>query len=122
MFKVSLVVPVFQNIAERSKAKNYSPVRLHLVVKNNTIKQYRMVEYLGCCLNNNLRGESMAMKSLTKINTKLHFLHRQNEFLNPKLRRLLCNSLIQPHFDYACISWYPLICQKMRKKLTGYSK
>ena len=112
-----MVVPVFKNIAERSKAKNYSPVRHHLVVKNNTIKQYRMVEYLGCCLNNNLSGESMAMKSLTKINTKLHFLHRQNEFLNPKLRRLLCNALIQPHFDYACISWYPLISQKMRKKL-----
>ena len=28
-----------------------------------------MAEYLGCCLNNNLSGESMAMKSLTKINT-----------------------------------------------------
>ena len=59
----------------------------------------------------------MAMKSLRKINTKLQFLYRQNEFLNPKLRRLLCNSLIQPHFDYAFISWYPLINQKMRNKL-----
>ena len=76
-----------------------------------------MVEYLGCCLDANLSGESMAMKSLRKIKTKLQFLHRQNEFLNPKLRRLLCNSLIQPHFDYACISWYPLIKQKIRNKL-----
>ena len=30
---------------------------------------------------------------------------------------MLCNSLIQPHFDYTCISWYPLINQKMRNKL-----
>ena len=29
----------------------------------------------------------------------------------------MCNSLIQPHFDYACISWFPLITQKMRNKL-----
>ena len=43
-----------------------------------------MVEYLGCCLVTNLSGESMAMKSLKKINTKLQFLYRQNEFLNPK--------------------------------------
>ena len=76
-----------------------------------------MVEYLGCYLDPNLSGESMAMKSQRKINTKLQFLYRQNEFLNPKLRRLLCNSLIQPHFDYACISWYPLMNQKMRNKL-----
>ena len=76
-----------------------------------------MVGYLGFCLDTNLSGESMAMKSLRKINTKLQFLYRQNEFLNPKLRRLLCTSLIQPHFDYACISWYPLINQKMRNKL-----
>ena len=44
-------------------------------------------------------------------------LCRQNEFLNPKLLRLLCNSLIQPHFDYACNSCYSLINQKMRNKL-----
>ena len=55
--------------------------------------------------------------ALRKINTKLQFLNRQNEFLNPKLSRLLCNSLIQPHFSYDCISWYPLIIQKMRNKL-----
>ena len=54
---------------------------------NNRIKQYRMVEYLDCCLDANLSGESMKMKFLRKINTKLQFLYRQNEFLNPKLRR-----------------------------------
>ena len=59
----------------------------------------------------------MAMKSLREINTKLQFLYRQNDFLNPKSRRLLCNSLIQPYFDYACISWYPFINQRMRNKL-----
>ena len=44
-------------------------------------------------------------------------LSRCSEFLNPKLHRLLFNSLIQAHFDYACISWCPLINQKMRNKL-----
>ena len=38
-------------------------------------------------------------------------------FLNLNLRRLLCNSVIQPHLYYACISWYPWITQKMRNKL-----
>ena len=76
-----------------------------------------MLEYFGCCLDANLSRESMAMKSLRKINTKLRFLYGQNEFLNPKLRRLQCNYIIPIHFDYACISWYPLVSQKMKKKI-----
>ena len=65
-----------------------------------------MVEYDCCCLDANLTGKSMAMKSLRKINTNLQFLDRQNEFLNPKLRRLLGNSLIQPHLT---IIVFPII-------------
>ena len=30
---------------------------------------------------------------------------------------MLCNSLLQPHFDYACISWYPLLTQKLKNKI-----
>ena len=59
----------------------------------------------------------MTTKSLKKINAKLQFLYRQNEFLDLKLRRLLCNSLIQPQFDYECVSWYPLVSKKIRKKM-----
>ena len=46
----------------------------------------------------------MAVRSLKMINAKLQFLYRQNESLNPKLRRLLYNSLIQQYIDYVCIS------------------
>ena len=57
------------------------------------------------------------MKFIKKINAKLQFLYRQNEFPNPKLRRLLCSSLSQPRFDYACISWYPLVGKNIRKNI-----
>ena len=63
-----------------------------------------MAEYLGCYLDANI--ESIVMKPLRKISTKLQFLHSQNEYLTPELLRLLCNSLIQSHFDYACVTWY----------------
>ena len=98
----------------RDKTKG---IELNITYDNNRIKQYNALEYFGCCLDSNLSRESMAMKSLRKINTKLRFLYRQNEFLNPKLRRLQCNYIIQTHFEYACISWYPLVSQKMRKKI-----
>ena len=76
-----------------------------------------MVEYLVCCCDTNLNGEPMTMKSLRKINTKLNFLYTQNEFLNPELYKLWCNSLVQSHFDYAFISFYPLVNQKRRRKV-----
>ena len=82
---------------------------LNITYSNNRIKQFHIVEYLLYCLHANFSGEYMAMKYLRKINSKIQFLYRQNDFLNPKLRRLLSNSFIQPHFDYACIYWYPLI-------------
>ena len=57
---------------------------------------------LVCCLDAKLNSKSMAMKSLRKINAKLQLLYGQNEFLNSKLRRLLCNSLSQIYFDFTC--------------------
>ena len=64
------------------------------------IKQYETVEYLGCHLDSKLSGETMASKVLKNINAKLKFLYPQNRYLTPAYRRLLCNALIQPHFDY----------------------
>ena len=38
--------------------------------------------------------------------------------LGPKVSRdVISNSLVQPHFDYVCISWYPLVIQKIRNKI-----
>ena len=36
--------------------------------------------------------------------------------MSPQLRRLLCNALIQPHFDYACSVWYPNLNKKFKTK------
>ena len=59
----------------------------------------------------------MAMKMLGKINGKLKFLYRKQSFLNNSLRRLPLNALIQPHFDYACTSWFPMLNKRLSKKM-----
>ena len=59
----------------------------------------------------------MALKDLTKINAKLKFLYRQTRYLTPAYRRLLCNALIQPHFDYGYFSWFPLLKKNLKLKL-----
>ena len=68
-------------------------------------------------LDETMSGESMALKVINKINSRLKFLHRKNKFLTPALRRLLCNALIQPHFDYASSACYPNLTEKMKNKI-----
>ena len=101
--------------ASKNKVKKAAPLNINY--KGIEIKQYSKVNYLGCILDESLSGESMALHVLKKLNCKLRFLYRKSEFLSPALRRLLCNALIQPHFDYACTSWYPNLNQSLKKRL-----
>ena len=59
----------------------------------------------------------MALNIVSKSNTPLKFLYRKNKFLSPQLRRLLCNALMKPHFDYACSVWHPNLNKKVKTKL-----
>ena len=58
----------------------------------------------------------MATKVLGTINGRVKFLYRKQKFLSFYLRRLLCNALIQPHFDYACAAWCPNLNKRFVKK------
>ena len=62
-----------------------------------------------------MSGEPMALKVINKINGKLKFLYRKDSFLRPGLHRMLCNALIQPHFDCAYSVWYPNLNTKLKK-------
>ena len=90
---------------------------LNLKCGDIEIKQHSKVTYLGCTLDNILSGEHMVAKVLNTINNRLKFLYRKQKFLSLSLRRLLCNALIQPHFDYACIAWYPLLNKRQSKRI-----
>ena len=81
------------------------------------IKQHSKVTYLGCILDNDLSGESMATKVLRLVNNRLKFLYRKQKFLTLSLRRLLCNALIQLHYDYACSAWCPSLNKRLSKKI-----
>ena len=65
-----------------------------------------------------MSGEPMANKVITKVNARLNFLHRKNKYLH----RLLCNALMQPHFDYACSVWYRNLSKKTKKQSSNFAK
>ena len=84
-----------------------------------TRKQHETVEYLGCQLDSKLNGEAMASKALKEVNAKLEFLYRLTKYLalTHAYKRLLCNTLIHPHFDYGCSFWFPLLKKNLKIKL-----
>ena len=59
----------------------------------------------------------MALHVINKVNAKLKFLYRNNRILSKPLRRLLCNAIIQPHFDFGCCAWYPNLNKNLKNKL-----
>ena len=106
-----------KSILFASKREIKEVPKLNINYKNTQIKQHSKVTYLCCILDETMPGESIALKIINKINSRLKFLHRKNKFLTPALHRLLCNTLIQPHFDYASSAWYPHLTQKMKNEI-----
>ena len=100
-----------------AKRKLKKEDQLHILRGDIKIKQHKSVSYLGCIMDCNLSGEEMATAVLKKINSKLKFLYRKQNFLSKGLRRLLCNALIQPHFDYACQAWFPNLNKSLSMKI-----
>ena len=106
-----------KSILFTTKNKNKSVGNLNIKYNNINIKQYSRVTYLGCALDETLSGESMALHVLNKLNTRLKFLSTKNELLSKPMRRLLRSALIQPHFDYACSTWYINLNESFKAKL-----
>ena len=59
----------------------------------------------------------MATHVINKVNSRLRFLYRQNKVLDIPLRRLLCNAMIQPFFDYPCNTWYHNLNKNLKMSL-----
>ena len=101
--------------SSKSKITKASP--LNIQYKGKKGKQYSKVTYLGCTFDETLFRESTAIHVINKVNSRLRFIYRQNKFFDIPLRRLLCNAMIQPFFDYACNTWYLDLKKNLQTRL-----
>ena len=58
-----------------SNSKIKKVPKLKINYKSIQIKQHSKVTYLGCILHETMSGESMALKVINKINSRLKLLH-----------------------------------------------
>ena len=82
-----------------SKFKRKNIKTFHLKYGHIQIIERSKVKYLGCILDETMSGEAMALNIANRINNELKVFYCKNKFLIPALRHLLCNALMQPHFD-----------------------
>ena len=94
-----------KSILFASKRRPKNICKLNIRHKEINIKQQAQATYLGCVLDESISGETMTLKIINKIKGKLKLLYKKNKFLTSELRRMLCSTLIQPHFDYTCPAW-----------------
>ena len=93
-----------KSILFSSKRNLKAVAELDIGYKEIKIKQHKHMNYLGCVLDETMSGETMALRVIEKINSRLKFLYRKNR-------------LIQPHFDYACTVWYPNLTKRLKDNL-----
>ncbi len=115
--RLSLHLGKTESILFGSKRKLGKIKCFNVQCNGQLIKSQLSVKYLGLVLDKYLSGEAIVNSIVNKVNAKLKFLYRQRNFLDMNLRKLLCNSLIQCHFDYSCSSWYNGISKLLQKKL-----
>ncbi len=103
--KLMLHLGKTESILFGSKQNLNKVSKLSVRVGDCLISNQTSVNYLGCILDNDLSGVSMAMKVLGKVNARTKFLARHVSFLDKQLMKLLASCLVSCHYDYACISW-----------------
>ena len=59
----------------------------------------------------------MARGIIKKINSRLKFLYRQANFLDQRIKKILCLALVLCSFDYLISSWYGGVLAQMSKSL-----
>ena len=59
----------------------------------------------------------MARGIIKKVNSMLKFLYRESNFLDQKIKKMICSALVLCLFDYSISSWYGGVLAQMSKSL-----
>ena len=81
------------------KRRNIFNFSLNITQNHNVIKQHSVVKYFGSLLD-----EDMSV-------------YRLSRYLSYPVKRMLCNTLIQLHYVFACCTQYPNLSISLKTKL-----
>ena len=115
--KLSLHLGKTESILFGTEKKLASVNNFHVQCDNISVTSVKNVTYLGLSLENTLSSNSIVSNIIKKASSRLKFLYRYKDILNENSRKILCNALIQCHFDYCCSAWYTSTGKTLKNKL-----
>ena len=115
--KLSLHLGKTESILFASKSKLKKTSKLNVKVDDVVLQSKNSVKYLGATIEQDLSGDTMGYNAVKKVNTGLKFLYRQASFLDLKEKKLLCYSMLQSCFDFACNVWYRSLKKSIKLQL-----
>ena len=119
MNKLSLNVmkTKYMFVASRQRLSN-NPEQLDISISGNEVERVQSYKCLGLELDDGLTWESHVSAMISKVSMVIGVLRRLKSLLPLSALVLICNSLIQPHFDHCNVIWDNLakgLAQKLQR-------
>ncbi len=102
-------------VGSKTKLKNVD--NFNITCLGLEINRVKTVKYLGVHLDQCVSGVLNCTQIIKRINARLKFMYKQAKDVYEKKKKTLCSVLIQPHFGYACSSWYSGLKSRSKKQL-----
>ena len=115
--RLSLHVGKTECVLFGSKSSLRRVGEFQVVCEGRAVQKVDHVRYLGVLLDSSLSGANHVAHVLKTCIGRLAFLYRNSKLLDFHSRKTLCTSLIQPHIDYCCSSWYEGLTASLKQKL-----
>ena len=115
--KLSLHIGKTECILFGTSRKTKKVENFEITCDGSPVNRVSSVKYLGVQLDQSFNFSNHALELTKKCASRIAFLYRNSSCLDEYCRRILCNSLIQPHLDYCCSSWYESLSRQLKDKL-----
>ena len=114
---MSLHVGKTESLLFGSKRKLKGVENFRVTCDGTPVGRVFTVKYLGLHLDASLDASSHASYLMKTCAGRLAFLYRYSNLLDTKCRQTLCSTLIQPHIDYCCSSWFSSLSAVLKERL-----
>ena len=115
--RLSLHVGKTESLLFGSKRKLKGAGNFLVTCDGTPVGRVFTVKYLGVYLDASLDASSHAGHLMKTCAGRLAFLYRYSNLLDTKCRLTLCSTLIQPHIDYCCSSWFSSLSAVLKERL-----
>ena len=120
--KLTLNASKTQCMTVGSPRKLTTVENIQLQIDQVPLEKVTVCKYLGIWMDENLSWHKHVQGLVSKISCRLALLRRLRGYLDSHTLKLLCNSLVLPHFEYSCPAWISGCTERLKNTLLRQHK